>query len=44
MFNEKVTDFEIDKQNKQITGVICSKLIKTNTVILAIGHSSRRYF
>ena len=42
LFNEKVTDFEI--ANSKIQAVICSKKIKTNTVILAIGHSSRDTF
>ncbi len=42
LFNEKVTDFEI--QNNQITAVICSKKIETDTVILAIGHSARDTF
>lgn len=42
LFNEKVTDFEIRKN--KITAVYCSKKIPTNTVILAIGHSSRDTF
>ena len=42
LFNEKVTDFEI--VNSKIQAVICSKKIKTDTVILAIGHSSRDTF
>ena len=42
LFNEKVTDFEIE--NGKITSVICSKKIKTDTVVLAIGHSARDTF
>ena len=42
LFNEKVTDFEIE-ENK-IKAVICSKRIETDTVILAIGHSARDTF
>ena len=41
-FNEKVTDFEF-KENK-LKAVICSKRIETDTVVLAIGHSSRDTF
>ena len=41
-FNEKVTDFEF-KENK-LKAVICSKGIETDTVVLAIGHSSRDTF
>ena len=41
-FNEKVTDFEF-KENKS-KAVICSKRIETDTVVLAIGHSSRDTF
>lgn len=41
-FNEKVTDFEF-KENK-LEAVICSRKIKTDTVVLAIGHSSRETF
>lgn len=39
LFNEKVTDFKIE--NGKIVSVIASKEFKTDTVILAIGHSSR---
>lgn len=42
LFNEKVTDFEIE--NNKIKAVICSKKIETDTVILAIGHSARDTF
>lgn len=42
LFNEKVTDFEFI-ENK-ITAVYCSKKIETDSVILAIGHSSRDTF
>lgn len=42
LFNEKVTDFEIE--NNKIKSVICSKKIETDTVILAIGHSARDTF
>lgn len=42
LFNEKVTDFEI--ADGKIKAVICSKRIETDTVILAIGHSSRDTF
>ena len=42
LFNEKVTDFEIEKN--RIKAVICSKKIETDTVILAIGHSARDTF
>ena len=42
LFNEKVTDIEI--QNEKISNVICSKKIPTDTVIFAIGHSSRDTF
>lgn len=42
LFNEKVTDFEIE--NGKVTSVICSKKIETDTVILAIGHSARDTF
>ena len=42
LFNDKVTDFEIE--NNKITAVICSKKIKTDFVILAIGHSARDTF
>lgn len=38
-FNEKVTDFEF--KDNRIQAVICSKRIETDSVILAIGHSSR---
>lgn len=41
-FNEKVTDFEF-KENK-LVAIICSKRIETDTVVLAIGHSSRDTF
>lgn len=41
-FNEKVTDFEF-KENK-LEAVICSKRIETDTIVLAIGHSSRDTF
>ena len=41
-FNEKVTDFEF-KENK-LEAVICSRRIETDTVVLAIGHSSRDTF
>ena len=41
-FNEKVTDFEF-KENK-LEAVICSRRIETDTVVLAIGHSSRETF
>lgn len=39
IFNEKVTDFKIE--NGRIVSVIASKEFRTDTVILAIGHSSR---
>ena len=42
LFNEKVTDFEFT--NNKITAVFCSKKIETDSVILAIGHSSRDTF
>ena len=42
LFNEKVTDLEIT--NGKISAVICSKIIPTDKVILAIGHSSRDTF
>lgn len=42
LFNEKVTDFEIN--NSKISAVICSRRIETDTVILAIGHSARDTF
>lgn len=42
LFNEKVTDFEIE--NGELRAVICSERIETDTVILAIGHSSRDTF
>ena len=42
LFNEQVTDFEIEKN--KIKAVICSKRIETDTVILAIGHSARDTF
>ena len=42
LFNEKVTDFEIE--NNKIKSVICSRKIETDTVILAIGHSARDTF
>ena len=42
LFNEKVTDFEFT--NNEITAVYCSKKIETDSVILAIGHSSRDTF
>lgn len=42
LFNEKVKDFEF-KDNK-ISAIYCSKKIETDTVILAIGHSSRDTF
>ena len=42
LFNEKVTDFEIENGN--LKAVICSERIETDTVILAIGHSSRETF
>ncbi len=42
LFNEKVTDFEFT--NGKITAIFCSKKIETDTVILAIGHSSRDTF
>lgn len=42
LFNEKVTDFEI--VNNTIRAVYCSKKIETDTLILAIGHSSRDTF
>ena len=38
-FNEKVTDFEFE--NGKVKSIICSRKIETDTVILAIGHSSR---
>lgn len=41
-FNEKVIDFEF-KENK-ISAVVCSRRIETDTVVLAIGHSSRDTF
>lgn len=44
MFNEKVTDFDIDENTNKIRAVICSKKILTDTVILAIGHSSKDTF
>ena len=42
LFNEKVTDFEFI--DNQISAVYCSKKIETDSVILAIGHSSRDTF
>lgn len=42
LFNEQVTDFEI--QNGKIKSVKCSKIIETDSVILAIGHSARDTF
>ena len=42
LFNEKVTDFEFE--NNKISAVYCSKKIETDSVILAIGHSSRDTF
>ena len=42
LFNEKVTDIEI--KNGKIKSVHCSKIIPTDTVIFAIGHSSRDTF
>lgn len=42
LFNEKVTDFEII--DNKIRAIYCSKKIETDTVILAIGHSSRDTF
>ena len=42
LFGEKVTDFKIE--NSKITAVYCSKEIKTDFVVLAIGHSSRDTF
>ena len=42
LFNEKVTDFEF--KNNKICAVYCSKKIETDSVILAIGHSSRDTF
>lgn len=42
LFNEKVTDFEIEDGN--LRAVICSERIETDTAILAIGHSSRDTF
>ena len=39
LFGEKVTDFTFE--NGKIVSVKCSKEIKTDAVILAIGHSSR---
>lgn len=42
LFNEKVTDFEFT--NNKITAVYCSKKIETDSVVLAIGHSSRDTF
>ena len=42
LFNEKVTDFEFE--NSKVTAVICGKIIETDTVILAIGHSASSTF
>ncbi len=42
LFNEKLIDLDI-KDNK-VVGVKCSKYIETDTLILAIGHSSRDTF
>jgi len=42
LFNEKVTDFEI--KNNKISAIYCSKRIPADTVVLAIGHSSRDTF
>ena len=42
LFNEKVTDIILN--DGMIQGVVCSKEIKTDTVILAIGHSARDTF
>lgn len=42
LFNEKVTDFEFT--NNKISAIYCSKKIETDSVILAIGHSSRDTF
>ncbi len=43
LFDTKVTDFEIN--DNEITAVFCGKeKIKTDTVVLAIGHSARDTF
>ena len=42
LFNEKVTDIEV--KSGKVKSVICNKKIKTDTVIFAIGHSSRETF
>jgi uncharacterized FAD-dependent dehydrogenase len=42
LFNEKVIDITIENDN--ITSITCSKVIKTDTVVFAIGHSSRDTF
>lgn len=41
-FNEKVTDLKIE--NNKLKAVICSQEMETDTVVLAIGHSSRDTF
>ena len=42
LFNEKVTDINI--KNGNLETVICSKNIKTDTAVFAIGHSARDTF
>lgn len=42
LFNEKLTDITIE--DGVIKSVTCSKIIETDTVVLAIGHSSRDTF
>ncbi|MDD2377084.1 MAG: NAD(P)/FAD-dependent oxidoreductase [Clostridia bacterium] len=42
LFNEKVTDITIEDGN--LKSITCSKVIETDTVVFAIGHSSRDTF
>ncbi len=42
LFNDKLVDITIE--NDTIKGINCSKAIETDTVVLAIGHSSRDTF
>jgi len=42
LFNEKVTDITIE--DGSIKSITCSKVIETDTVVFAIGHSSRDTF
>lgn len=42
LFGEKLTDIVIE--NDEVKSIKCSKIIETDTVVLAIGHSSRDTF